>query len=109
MKMKIKYMLLGTALLFPLEGSAQETLVNEKELSVAEKLIEEHKAQKALEILLPLAELNNADAQKLLGVLYNFGGEGVSVDYQKAREWYLKAFQNGNSEAANHLGSLYIN
>ena len=102
-------MLLGTTLLFPLEGSAQETPVNEKELSVAEKLIEEHKAQKALDILLPLAELNNAEAQNLLGELYHFGGEGVPVDYQKAQEWYLKAFQHGNAEAANHLGRLYLN
>jgi TPR repeat protein len=109
MKMKIKYVLLGATLLFPLEGNAQEAPVNEKDLSVAEKLIEENKAQKALDILLPLAKLNNAEAQNLLGELYHFGGEGVPVDYQKAREWYLKAVKGGNGVAANHLGRLYLN
>jgi len=95
--------------LFPIGGMTEKTPVNVVDLSIAKKLIKENQQQNALDILLPLAEQNNAEAQNLVGELYHFGGEGLLVDFQKAHTWYLKAFQNGNGEAANHLGRLYLN
>ena len=42
----------------------------------------------------PLAEQGDAQAQYYLGVLY-FKGEGVPQDYVQAREWWLKAAEQG--------------
>jgi len=41
-----------------------------------------------------------------LGELYYYG-KGVIQDYGKAREWYQKAADAGNTHAMNELGLLY--
>jgi uncharacterized protein YdaT len=43
-----------------------------------------------------------------LGVIYQ-NGQGVALDYAKAREWYEKAADNGNAPAMVSLGLLYEN
>jgi TPR repeat protein len=53
---------------------------------------------------LPLLELEkaadggNQDAMNNLGELYYYG-HGVTRDYGKAREWYQKAADGGNTNA----------
>ena len=62
----------------------------------------------ALEILIPVAnQTNNGLLQNKIGELYHF--KEAIQDFDKAKEWYLKAVKNGNGEAANHLGRLYLN
>jgi TPR repeat protein len=41
-----------------------------------------------------------------LGILYD-NGLGVAQDYGKAREWYQKAVDAGNTNAMYNLGWLY--
>ena len=43
------------------------------------------------------AAQKNSHAQILLGAAYEFGNRGVNKDYAKAKEWYGKSCDNGNS------------
>jgi TPR repeat protein len=49
----------------------------------------------------------NADAQTMLGGLYDQGYD-VPQDYVTARGWYEKAAAQGNGDAQNNLGVLYV-
>lgn len=63
---------------------------------------------KAYEYLKQAADLNNADAQAVIGIMYE-NGYGRSLDYVKAAEWYQKAAAQDQSNAQNSLGLLYLN
>ncbi len=63
---------------------------------------------KAYEYLKQAADLNNADAQAVIGIMYE-NGYGRSLDYAKAAEWYQKAAAQDQSNAQNSLGLLYLN
>ena len=52
------------------------------------------------------AEQGNADAQYILGVMYD-SGEGVRQDYAEALKWYRKAAEQGLVEAQFYLGLMY--
>lgn len=54
-----------------------------------------------------LAANGDADAYYSLGQLYR-RGEGVEKNLQKAREYYLKAAELGQSFAQSNLGTLYF-
>ncbi|GAA4650554.1 hypothetical protein GCM10023116_28370 [Kistimonas scapharcae] len=43
------------------------------------------------------------------GVAYEYGKNGVSVDYNKARDYYRKAAEQGYIQSQYNLGSLYSN
>jgi TPR repeat protein len=51
----------------------------------------------------PLAEKGDASAQFSLGLSYE-NGDGVPVDYAKARQWYEKAADQGDAKAQLYLG-----
>lgn len=63
---------------------------------------------KAYEYLKQAADMNNADAQAVIGIMYE-NGYGTSRDYSKAVEWYQKAAAQNQSNAQNSLGLLYLN
>ena len=53
------------------------------------------------------AAINNvANAQYMLGIIYQYG-YGVEIDYFKAIEWYTKAAENNHVSAKNSLGNCY--
>ena len=52
------------------------------------------------------AEQGNADAQFVLGVMYNLG-EGVLQDYKQAVYWWKKSAEQGNALAQHNLGLQY--
>ena len=52
------------------------------------------------------AKSNDGTAWELFGDKY-FYGNGVVKDYNKAKEWYTKAANNGNTNAQYKLGSMY--
>jgi TPR repeat protein len=56
--------------------------------------------------LLPLAERGSADAQALLGFMYEFG-RGVPQDAVVAVHWYLCAAEQGHATAQYQLGLMY--
>src|SRR5258708_6461823 len=62
--------------------------------------------QSALKWLGTSAAHGNADAEFLLGYLYEHG-QGVHRDYAKAAESYRAAALRGHSSAENNLASLY--
>jgi TPR repeat protein len=57
----------------------------------------------AFRILKPLAAAGNAEAQLLIGDMYN-RGVGVRRDNSVAIEWYRKSAIQGNDEAIQMLG-----
>ena len=71
--------------------------------------IEQQKDFKAiLEIVPPLAEQGDANAQALLGRMYE-EGLGVKQDNVKAVKWYSRAAEQGIAEAQFNLGVMYYN
>jgi len=56
--------------------------------------------------LKPLAVQGNAEAQRLLGWMLDFG-EGVPQDYAEAMKWYRKAADQGDANALFHIGVMY--
>ena len=52
------------------------------------------------------AEQGDAEAQYMLGEMYNYGLR-VPQDYQKAVEWYQKAAEQGYADAQYMLGFMY--
>jgi TPR repeat protein len=51
---------------------------------------------------------DDAQAQFQLGVIYEFGGEGVAIDVARAANWYRKAAEQGLPRAQYTLGRLYV-
>ena len=62
----------------------------------------------ALRALLPLANDGDANAQVILGNLYE-QGLGVKQDYQSALSWYQKAGDQGSAEGQYNAGLFYFN
>ena len=56
----------------------------------------------------PLADQGDADAQFLLGRMYDTG-RGLLKDYKQAEKWYRKAADQGNARAQYNLGVMYAN
>ena len=56
----------------------------------------------------PLAEQGNAEAQFVLGNLYDYG-EGVNQDYREAVRLYRLAADQGHAKAQFNLGVMYAN
>jgi TPR repeat protein len=54
----------------------------------------------------PFAEAGQANAQYILGWIYQ-SGEGVQRDDAEAAKWYQRAAEKGNADAQYALGSLY--
>ena len=62
---------------------------------------------RAYEILLPLAEQGNADAQTILGIMYDYG-HGVPQDEVKALDWYLRAASQGEPAVQYKVGDRFF-
>ena len=60
----------------------------------------------ALVEILPLAEAGNADAQRLLGVMYR-QGQGVAKDAERALYWTQQAVAQGDAPAQFNLANMY--
>jgi clan AA aspartic protease (TIGR02281 family) len=61
----------------------------------------------AMRLLRPLAERGDADAQVLVGDMYQHGGNGVQQSPVQAALWYRKAAEQGDAIAQNSLGLMY--
>jgi TPR repeat protein len=60
----------------------------------------------ASRLLPPLAEQGNADAQSILGNMYD-KGFGIPQDYAEAVKWYRLAAEQGDAFAQCALGNMY--
>ncbi|CCQ75686.1 tetratricopeptide repeat protein [Magnetospira sp. QH-2] len=62
---------------------------------------------KALRLIKPLAEAGYAEAQHLMGYLYE-QGEGVPRDTVVAHSWYEKAARKGSLKSLHNLGLNFL-
>ena len=53
-----------------------------------------------------LAEQGDTVAMISLGVMYHTA-DGVSVDYETALDWYLRAYEKNDGDALNNIGVLF--
>lgn len=60
----------------------------------------------AIEICLVHANQNNIDAQRLLGVMFDYGF-GTQQDFLEAFKWYNMAAQQGDLKSMSALGYMY--
>ncbi|MBN2059885.1 MAG: SEL1-like repeat protein [Deltaproteobacteria bacterium] len=75
------------------------------QLEDAKAAIQNNEFKKAYELLLPLAEENNAEAQTILGAMY-INGQGVEQDYTKGLSLIMNAGRMGYEPArVRALGS----
>lgn len=65
--------------------------------------------QKKYEIYLNEAKKGNPEAQYNLGIIYQFGKLGASVDKKEAIKWYFKAAKQGSAGAFFNLATMFIN
>ena len=77
------------------------------QLEDAKTTIQNEDFEKAFELLGPLAEENNAEAQFLLGSLY-INGQGVEKDDTKGLSWIMKAARQGYDQARLRAFSIYL-
>jgi TPR repeat protein len=59
-----------------------------------------------MRLWLPLAEGGNADAQTMLGIIYE-EGQGVSQDHTAALTWYRRAADQGHPDAQFYLAYMH--
>jgi len=52
------------------------------------------------------ATQGDAEAKYMLGIIY-YEGNGVTQDYEQAKEWYTSAAEQGHAEAQYMLGVMY--
>lgn len=72
----------------------------------ADAAIQKGDFKRALNLLLPLAEQGDAEAQLKVGIFY-FNGEGVKQDYAEAAKWLLPSAEQGNQLAQGQIGTQY--
>lgn len=60
----------------------------------------------AFELLKPLAEQGNAEAQCIIGNMYDLG-LGLEKNILEAVEWYKKSSEQGYGVASNNLGTIF--
>lgn len=60
----------------------------------------------AIQEFTALAEQGDTRAMITIGLWYHTG-DGVAQDYQKAMEWYIRAFERADGDAYNNIGVLY--
>ena len=77
------------------------------QLEDAKAAIQNEDFNKSYELLLPLAEENNAEAQFLLGSLY-INGQGVEKDDTKGCSWIMKSARQGYDQARLHAFNIYF-
>jgi TPR repeat protein len=60
----------------------------------------------AFELLKPLADKGNADAQFTVGLMYELG-QGIAQNYDEAQKWYRLSADQGNVASQFNLAVIY--
>ena len=63
--------------------------------------------EQALDILRPLAEDGDSEAQKMLGIMYDYG-HGVPASSEEALKWYLMSAEQGHPAVQYQVGAKYF-
>jgi TPR repeat protein len=86
-------------------GGPQLALANTYEEGRKAYINKNHKM--AFKILEPLAVDGNSEAQKMLGIMYDYG-HGVSANSEKALYWYLLSAEQGHPAVQYQVGAKYF-
>lgn len=76
------------------------------EHQTATRLFDEGHYEEAFKAYHKLAESGSVRAQLLVGWMYH-AGQGVTQNFDAARDWYRKAADAGSPEGQYYLGTLY--
>lgn len=63
--------------------------------------------QDAYAILKPLADSGDAEAQKMMGIMYDYG-HGVTADPEQAMQWYIRSAEQGQTAVQYQVGAKYF-
>ncbi len=63
--------------------------------------------QAAYAILKPLADSGDAEAQKMMGIMYDYG-HGVTADPEQALQWYIRSAEQGQTAVQYQVGAKYF-
>ena len=61
---------------------------------------------RALELLRPLADSGNSEAQSMVGSIYHLGLGSTEQNEAEAEKWYVLASKQGHGLASNNLATL---
>ncbi len=86
-------------------GSAQSVFATTYEEGRAAYISGDYR--QAFKILKPLAEEGDSEAQKMLGIIYDYG-HGVKADSEKALYWYLLSAEQGHPAVQYQVGAKYF-
>jgi uncharacterized protein len=89
-----------------LDSDEAKKTMNNNVVREAMTLVRQGKFDEARALLLAAAEAGEAEAQALLGQVYQ-AGWGVDVDYAKAFHWWSLAAAGGSTDGQWGLGLLY--
>jgi TPR repeat protein len=62
---------------------------------------------RALELLLPIAESGDAEAQCMVGTIYQLGLGSTEPNEAEAQKWYILSSDRGYGVASNNLATLF--
>ena len=65
------------------------------------------KISEAISLFTKAANAGNADAQNSLGSIFQYGHQGMSIDYQKALKWYQMSAKQKDPYGLYCLGVMY--
>ncbi|SHN63069.1 tetratricopeptide repeat protein [Desulfovibrio litoralis] len=94
----------------PIQNEQKANTTNPADVEVLKKAslaYQEKKYTEAINLLKPLADKGNTDAQFALGLIY-VRGEGVKADPNLVKEYWTKSANAGHPEAQFNLGMAYI-
>ncbi len=63
--------------------------------------------ERAFAIFEPLAKAGDSEAQKMVGIMYDYG-HGVPADPEKALQWYIRSARQGQSAVQYQVGARYF-
>ena len=63
--------------------------------------------ERAFRIILPLARAGDSEAQKMMGIMYDYG-HGVEADPVKSLDWYTRSAKQGQTAVQYQLGAKYF-
>ncbi len=99
--MSFKAVITSLALLLPAHALFSQTYEEGRQAYVNGEY------KRAYAILKPLAEQGDAEAQKMLGILYDYG-HGIRADADEAMRWYLLAANQGHPAVQYQVGAKYF-
>jgi TPR repeat protein len=75
-------------------------------LTTAQTAYDAGEYDRALQLLLPLAEGGDSEAQCLVGSIYHLGLGSTEPNESEAEKWYTLASDRGHGLASNNLAAL---